>query len=422
MSRGSEKNLFRVVVVGFDNPSALSEITTTLAGQELRPIDVQLANYAQPEKHPQPKFVYSFQVEAANPKLSAQGCVTALTSRLLTQLGENSSDGNSAGNLNAQPPTNLSSDSAALMPVSDLLLDVVLDQEFVLRKRLDHGGSSVVYTAYQLSLKRTVAIKILRRFDNIEQEENLHERLVKESSVLAQFQSPNIVQVLGAGTFQDTTGHNRQWLAMEYMAGGNIGEIVQKRGPFYGETSLKWFRDILEALQYAHPNSVLHRDVKPQNLLLTSDGLVKLSDFGLLKRPDRVNDKQTPTDLLLGTPHFMSPEQVLGHALDERSDIYSLGASFFEVFTGRTPFVGTTNSDILVQVSQGSPPPLLEVRPDIPLGISLIIDRMMAKNPDARYQNISVALQDLESYRLRDLLDANTPDFQREETLITNTP
>src|SRR5262249_61828861 len=139
--------------------------------------------------------------------------------------------------------------------------------------------------------------------------------------VLAKFRSPRIVPILAAGTAPGPGGGRLGGMAMEYMAGGDLARYVQHQGPPLIEVGLRWFRDALEGLAYAHRHGVLHRDVKPHNLLLTADADVKVSDFGLLKQVERPSGGLTPRSVIMGTPHYMSPEQALGEPLDERSDI-----------------------------------------------------------------------------------------------------
>jgi serine/threonine-protein kinase len=149
----------------------------------------------------------------------------------------------------------------------------------------------------------------------------------------------------------------------------------------------------------------LHRDLKPHNLLLTADGAVKVSDFGLLKQVQQPASGLTPRSTIIGTPHYMSPEQALGESLDERSDIFSLGTSFFHIFSGKLPFERAGSSAaVLVQISQENAPRLDAVAPHVPLPLVTLISRMMARRREERYQEVSVILEDLASYERRGLL------------------
>jgi serine/threonine-protein kinase len=233
---------------------------------------------------------------------------------------------------------------------------------------------------------------------------DLTNRFQREAAVLAQFSCPSIVQVLAAGTLPGAGGRTVAWTAMEYLAGGDLAHWLRTNGPPEPAFGIRWLRQALEALLYAHQRNVLHRDLKPHNLMLTSEGNVKVGDFGLLKRLGWADPSMTPHAAILGTPHYMAPEQALGEPLDERSDLFSLGSTFFEVFSGRTPFEKSTVPAMLVQIAHDDAPRLTDVDPGAPRIISSILARMMARKPEDRYQDADVALRDLLSYERRGLL------------------
>jgi serine/threonine protein kinase len=222
--------------------------------------------------------------------------------------------------------------------------------------------------------------------------------------VLGQFSCAYIVQVLAAGTVPGQDTGIVGWMAMEYMAGGDLAHWLNQHGVPPVEVGTRWFRQALEGLQYAHRRAVLHRDLKPHNLLLTAEGDVKVSDFGLLKLVQRTPAGKAPRAAILGTPHYMSPEQALGERLDERSDIFSLGTTFFHVFSGRLPFTKPTPQGVLAQIAQEEAPRLLDAAPQVPRPLGTLIGRMMARRMEDRYQDVGVILEDLSAYERRGLL------------------
>ena len=259
---------------------------------------------------------------------------------------------------------------------------------------------SEVYLATQLSLDRTVAVKVARQEG--ETADELAARFTRKALVLGQFQCPYIVPVFAAGTLPSGQGV-LGWIAMEYQAGGDLARWIAQHGPVPIGLGLKWFRQALDGLGYAHNNGVMHRDIKPHNLLLTVDGDVKLGDFGLFKYVD--TDAGTGgRNPVRGTPYYMAPEQARGEHLDERSDIFSLGTTFFHLFTGRLPFDASTPVEVLKLIADGCAPKLESVAPDMPTPLHVILSRMLEREPERRYQSVSVLLEDLASYEMRELL------------------
>jgi hypothetical protein len=281
---------------------------------------------------------------------------------------------------------------------------MIVGSDFRLQRKLADGGMSEVYLATQISLNRTVAVKLIRH--EAAPDDDLMIRFYQEGKVLGQFTCPHIVQVFAAGTMPGRSGGKLAWLAMEYMAGGDLGAWQRQHGVPPVDLAVRWFRQALEGLQYAHRRGILHRDLKPHNLLLNADGHLKVSDFGLLKQADPQDSGLTPRSALIGTPHYMSPEQALGEAADERSDIFALGTTFFHVLSGRLPFTRAGTTAVMMQIAQEDAPKLIETAPQAPLPFSVIISRMMARAREERYQEVSVILEDLASYERRGLLEA----------------
>jgi serine/threonine-protein kinase len=280
---------------------------------------------------------------------------------------------------------------------------MVLGGDFRLQRKLASGGMCEVFLATQVSLNRTVAVKLFHHAGADDDE--LLARFNQEAMVLAQFSCPEIVQILAGGTLPQEGGQVLGWMAMEYMAGGDLARRLREQGSPPVRQAAAWFRKALEGLLYAHRRHVLHRDLKPHNLLLTAEGHLKISDFGLLKQAQHPTLGLTPRSTILGTPHYMSPEQALGEGVDERSDIFSLGTTFFHVFSGRLPFDRDSTTALLVQIAQQDAPRLAEVAPAAPRPLDVILGRMMARRREDRYQDVCVILEDLASYERRGLLE-----------------
>jgi serine/threonine protein kinase len=220
--------------------------------------------------------------------------------------------------------------------------------------------------------------------------------------VLGQFNCPYIVQIFAAGAIPARQGRI-SWMAMEFMAGGDLARWELQYGCPHPDLAARWLRQAVEGLYYAHRHAILHRDLKPHNLLLTAEGNLKVSDFGLLKQAVGGPVGLTPRATILGTPHYMSPEQALGEAVDERSDIFSLGAAFFHLLSGRLPFT-KHGAAVLVQIAQEDAPRLQEVSPATPPPLSVLVGRMMARKREERYQDAAVILEDIAAYERRGLL------------------
>jgi hypothetical protein len=403
--------VFELVVVGVDYSGTVACITTALAAEGFDLEDVQVSPYLDAGGEPaEPSyFVIVLRVSGTLRGQSLVEFSAAFRARLSIAFGFLAQ-----GNLlEAQA---VATDTHRSHPERDPTapdhtsrsadcVGLVLGADFRLDRKLAIGGMSEVYVATQTSLNRTVAVKVFRHEGKADDE--LLARFSQEAHVLAQFSCAQIVQILAAGTGTDIAGHVLGWMAMEYMAGGDLGQWLQQHGPPSPDLGLRWFHQALEGLLYAHRHSILHRDLKPHNLLLTSEGHLKVSDFGLLKPVRSVATELTPQPGLAGTPHYMSPEQALGEPLDERSDIFSLGTTFFHLLSGQLPFQKGTPAAVLMQIAKQDAPHLIEVAPQVPLPLTVLIQRMMARNREERYQDVSVILEDLASYERRGLLAAS---------------
>ncbi len=397
-------NVFEIVVVGEDHPGTVACITTALAVQGFDLEDVQVATYLEPEKNstaPAP-FVIVLRVSG---RLHGR-TVPELTAHLQQQLQAafaHLAEGNlydAQAVLTGGADKDATSDPPGPTAAPARQEGVILGGDFLLKRKLTIGGTSEVYLAEQLSLDRTVAVKI-SRYEG-ETDDEMLGRFSQEAVVLARFSCPNIVQVYAAGTVPGRSGGVLAWIAVEYLEGGDLARWMELQGPLV-EFGSRWFRQALEGLQYAHRHGIVHRDLKPHNLLLTSDGNLKLSDFGLLLQVQMSRDGGARVPIM-GTPYYMSPEQAGGEALDERSDIFSLGATFYHLLSGRRPFDRGNAAAVLAQIVREDAPRLIEVAPQVPRPLAVIIDRMMARRREDRYQDVEVILAELASYERRDLL------------------
>lgn len=267
--------------------------------------------------------------------------------------------------------------------------------DFRVLRRLGQGGMGQVYLAEQVSLKRHVALKLLK--PELASNEVSLKRFKQEAESVARVTHANIVQIYA---IQQTGGLH--YMALEYVEGKNLREYLEKKGTPDVLLGLRIMTQVALALQRANELGIVHRDIKPENILLTRKGEVKVADFGLSRCfGDQQPISLTQSNTTMGTPLYMSPEQVEGkRPVDHRSDIYSFGVSCYHMFAGNPPFRGTSPFEVAVQHVQKEPPPLREIRPDLPADLCAIIHKMMAKQPEARYQTAREVLRDVG--RLRD--------------------
>ncbi len=284
------------------------------------------------------------------------------------------------------------------LSTSDLTGQTVDD--FKVLRRLGQGGMGQVYLAEQVSLRRKVALKVLK--PELAANEISLKRFESEALNVAQATHANIVQVYAVGVLEGL-----RYMALEYVEGLNLREYLAKKGPPTVPLALSIMRQVAAALVEAAEHSIVHRDIKPENILLTRKGQVKVADFGLARcfAPDQQGVNLTQSGVTMGTPLYMSPEQVQGHATDSRTDIYSFGVTCYHMMAGEPPFKGDTPFEVALQHVQNEAKPLAEIRPDLPPGLCAIIHKMMAKDPVNRYQTARELLQDI--LRLRNSLTAS---------------
>lgn len=265
-----------------------------------------------------------------------------------------------------------------------------LDGRYEILELIGFGGMAVVFKAYDLLENRHVAVKILK--DEYLHNEEFRRRFRNESKAIAMLSHPNIVRVFDVN-FSDTV----QYIVMEYIDGITLKEYIGQQGAVKWKETIHFTVQILRALQHAHDNGIVHRDIKPQNVMLLQDGTIKVMDFGIA-RFARENGR-TVADKAIGSVHYISPEQARGEQTDERTDIYSVGVIMYELLTGQVPFDGDTPVSIAIKQMQQEPALPTSINPSIPVGLEEITLRAMQKEPELRYQSASEMLKDIDEFK-----------------------
>jgi len=253
--------------------------------------------------------------------------------------------------------------------------------------KLGQGGMAMVYKAHELSLNRVVALKVLS--SQLSEDEAYIKRFHREAQAAAQLNHPNIVQIYAIGEEQRV-----HYFAMEYIKGKSLAHIRQEQGVLKPEDAVPIIRQVAEALVEAHKVGLVHRDIKPSNIMIDAAGRPKVMDFGIAY-VSYANTKLTRDGSIIGTPEYLSPEQCEGKTVDQRSDIYSLGVTFYELLSGKTPYEADTPVSMLMKIVKGEFPPLQEVNPNVPEPLRAIVDKMMLKDVQQRYQKMEEVITDL---------------------------
>jgi len=246
----------------------------------------------------------------------------------------------------------------------------------------------VVYKAYQESLGRYAAIKVLRA--ELARDEEFVARFRREALAVAQFSHPNILQVYDAGM-----ANGVYYMVMGFMDGGSLKDLIAQ-GPMDTEYAVSIVAQVADALGYAHKQGIIHRDVKPNNVLMSRDGRPMLADFGIAKAMYE-SASLTRTGISIGTPEYMAPEQIQGQTVDGRTDIYALGIVLYEMLTGWAPFSTPTPVATLYKQVNEAPPPVHQVNVNVPEWLEGVVGRALAKRPEARYQQASEFAEALRS-------------------------
>jgi serine/threonine protein kinase len=285
--------------------------------------------------------------------------------------------------------------------------ELVADR-YELQELVGTGGMSSVYRAVDTLLERNVALKILHPHYGDDAE--YVERFRREARAVAQLSHPNIVTVIDRGEDDD-----RQYIVFEYVDGESLKQLVDRTGPLPARRAVELALQVAEALAFAHHSGLVHRDVKPQNVLVTEDGEAKVTDFGIARSLD-VEHGVTQTGTVLGTSNYISPEQARGQTVTPATDVYSLGVVLFELLTGDVPFPGENFVAVAMKHINDEPPSLLERRPDVPMRLVAAIDRALAKDPAQRFPSMDAFCAELRAC----LDELGTPDAER--TFIQPSP
>jgi len=250
-------------------------------------------------------------------------------------------------------------------------------ERYELEELVGHGGMSSVYRAHDSLLERYVALKVLH--EHYSKDDDFVERFKREARSVAQLQHPNIVTVIDRGE-----QGGRQYIVFEYIEGENLKELVVRKGRLEVRQALEIAIEVARALGFAHEHGIVHRDVKPQNVLMNGDGRPKVTDFGIARLVE-MDQGVTQTGTVLGTSNYIAPEQASGKRVEQRSDIYSLGVVLYEMLTGELPFPGEGFVAVALKHVNDPPPSVLDVRGDIPLRVAEAVDRALEKDPERRF-------------------------------------
>ena len=294
------------------------------------------------------------------------------------------------------------------METNDKYIGKMLDNRYEILERIGIGGMAIVYRALCHRLNRYVAVKVLK--DDYAVDEDFRRRFHTEAQAVAMLSHPNIVTVYDVSRTQDVN-----YIVMELIEGMTLKQYMQKRGQLSWKEALHFSMQISKALIHAHSRGIIHRDIKPHNIMILKDGSVKVADFGIARLSSTQN---TLTQQTLGSVHYISPEQAKGSSIDARTDIYSLGVVMYEMLTGRLPFEGENAVSIAIQHISSIPLMPREINPDIPVGLETITMKAMNPDLDKRYQFAEQLYEDLETFRKNPDVDFSEQDleFQSGET------
>ncbi|MGL5379788.1 Stk1 family PASTA domain-containing Ser/Thr kinase [Clostridium sp.] len=287
---------------------------------------------------------------------------------------------------------------------------IILGNRYELLEKIGEGGMSEVFKAKCNKLNRFVAVKILKK--ELANNEEISQKFKREATAIANLSDANIVNVLDVGTQDDI-----DYIVMEYINGKTLKDVIKFNGKLSYNTSIKIALQVAKALECAHKNNIIHRDIKPQNILVTESGEIKVTDFGIAKSAD--SSTITNTTSIIGSAHYLSPEQAKGTYIDCRADIYSFGIVLYEMVTGRLPFEGDSPVTIALKHLQETPKPPKELNLSLPDSLNKLILKCVEKEPIKRYQSAKEIILDLQKIQENpDVIIGQSESFDDQHTIV----
>ena len=292
------------------------------------------------------------------------------------------------------------------MDTNDKYIGKMLDDRYEILEVIGEGGMAIVYRALDHRLNRDVAVKIMR--DEMAADEEFRRRFCTESHAVAMLSHPNIVAV-----YDVSHNDNVEYIVMELVDGITLKQYIERKGVVAWKEVVHFTKQISKALAHAHERGIIHRDIKPQNIMLLRDGTIKVGDFGIAALENEVYENNGEA---IGSIHYIAPEQARGECPDARSDIYSLGVMMYEMLTGVLPFTGNTLGEIAVQHMNAKPVPPHEKNPEIPLELERITLKAMSAELSERYQSANELLSDLEAFIHTPVtIDGESADYENPD-------
>ncbi len=280
--------------------------------------------------------------------------------------------------------------------------------KYIVLGKIGEGAMGVVYKALDPQINRVLAVKTMS--GDLSSEPELRERFEREARTAGRLSHKNLITIYDL--FEEK---GRTFIAMEYLDGEELKSKITRAEPISLECKLRWMQELSEGLEHAHQKEIVHRDIKPGNIFITRKGHVKILDFGIARI---ASSELTKTGMVMGTPNYMSPEQVMGKRVDHRSDIFSAGAVLYELLTFRKPFTGKSYHDTFTNIVTQDPEPLQQVEPSLPRELTAIVVRALAKDPSHRYQRIKHFTRDIG--QMAKALDSRRVHIQHETRKVVD--